>query len=92
MARELPPWIRGRVEAEALKLMGTAGDPLQATRRDLVVEKVLRKLSSEPGDVSPGRITLLVREAFRETEQWAKGAQKFKTQMDIQENIEERDD
>ena len=91
MARELPPWVRGRVEAEALKILGAVGDPVQATRRDLVVEKVLRRLSSEPGDVSPTRITLLVREAFRETEEWAQGAQKFKTRLDIQENIEEQE-
>jgi hypothetical protein len=91
MASELPPWIRGRVEAEALKLLGTAGSPLQTTRKDLVVEKVLRRLASEPGDVSPTRITLLVREAFRETEKWAQDAQKFKTRLDIQEDIEEQE-
>ena len=79
------------MEAEALKILRTVGDPIQATRRDLVVEKVLRRLSSEPGDVSPTRITLLVREAFRETEEWARGAQKFKTRLDIQENIEEQE-
>lgn len=80
------------MEAEALKILGTVGDPVQGTRRDLVVEKVLRRLSSEPGDVSPSRITLLVREAFGETEEWARGAQKFRTRLDIQEGIEDRED
>lgn len=80
------------MEAEALKILGSGGDPVQATRRDLMVERVLRKLSSEPGDVSPARITLLVREAFRGTEEWAQGAQKFRTRLDIQESIEDQED
>ena len=92
MARELAPWVRGRVEAEAVKILGAGGSALGSTRKDLIVEKVMRRLSSEPGDLSPSRITLLVREVSRETEQWAQDTQKFKTRLDIQENIEERDE
>jgi len=88
MSLELPPWVKGRVDAEVQKLLGS-GDAVQASQKEWVIQKVYRKLQEEAGEVTPTRILLLVREALRETEGWAKDTRKRHSRLDIQDKLED---
>lgn len=88
--RDLPPWVRGQVEAQ-VRQMVKGGDAVGGQEMDIITQEVLRELSASSLEITPANIKVLAQKHITTLDSWARSARRSGAQMDAAAKMDDED-